>query len=158
MPTKPKKVTNQKVMGTKSILRKALPIDSHFCFVFVLFLFCFSFFAAFSVFVPFFFFFSHPIVLPVICQCLSLFYRFAQHVAGGEWTVATIPAHIILSLYQTFPILSIISMSFLFFFVRLLILSITYQCWLHPTCTIWMWLVAPLYFTIIGYWINGSKS
>jgi hypothetical protein len=96
--------------------------------IFVLFLFCFSFFAAFSVFVPFFFFFSHPIVLPVICQCLSLFYRFAQHVAGGEWTVATIPAHIILSLYQTFPILSIISMSFLFFFVRLLILSMTYQC------------------------------
>ena len=41
MPTKPKKVTNQKVMGTKSILRKALPIDSHFCFVFVLFfVFC----------------------------------------------------------------------------------------------------------------------
>ena len=56
-------------MGTKSILRKALPIDSLFCFVFVLFLF---FFASFSIFVSIFFFFSHAIVLPILCRSLSL--------------------------------------------------------------------------------------
>ena len=109
-----------KINTSKSITNRLIIL---FCFVFV-----FCFFLHFCInFVFLLSLYRSTCSLSIsFSRFPPLIYRFAQHVAGGEWTVATIPAHIILSLYQTFPILSIISMSFLFFFVRLLILSITY--------------------------------
>ena len=129
MPTKPKKVTNQKVMGTKSILRKALPIDSLFCFVFVLFLF----FVSFSIFVSIFFFFSHAIVLPILCRSLSLnFHTSLQSICAtrGRWGMDcgnySCTSRLIL-LSNTPYCLHHLNRIF-FFFVLQLILSITYQC------------------------------
>ncbi len=97
-----------------------------FCFIFVFLLlspFLYQF--SFSFLMLSFYLFSVDLFLSI---SILLFDRFAQHVAGGEWTVATIPAHIVLSFYQTLPILYIISVYIFFFFVLQLILSITYQC------------------------------
>ena len=69
--------------------------------------------------------FNLSLFLFPVCFCPSLsyllFYRSAQHVAGGEWTVATVPAKIILLLYPTFFIPSIISSSSLIYFFRSII-------------------------------------
>ena len=98
----------------------------------------------FSTFVYFCFSaFNLSLFLFPVCFCPSLsyllYYRSAQHVAGGEWTVATVPAKIIPLFYSTFFIPLFVQI--LFFYLQLialsfsnLFLSLTFQTSLLSIC------------------------